>query len=689
MSSPRRHSSENNATQSVVRFSPDAVHRNSSSDDRQRNINSSDGQEKTNTTRSNKFEKSNHSADRNDFRRGIKHSIPYLSTVENYNGQLLSRFTISASNKYRYCWDVWIFILFMYVALVSVFVFSFLNSFPRNSVWFVIERILDAFFIIDIVLNFFTFYKVKQFEETPVTLKHTIQSYLSRYFLTDLIATIPWDIISYRPNTPVNILLFLRYIRLLRLVKLPRIYRALRLRESFTQFEVKFHIKYGHMRLVSLVFSVILIAHWFACLFYFFGTIPDSTNASLFTSWTGVEDKVPTHTYGRYILSLYFSIYTITTIGYGDVVPGTTFERTYVNVIMFLGAACFTYVISQVSNINVELHENSALRRRMMDMLTDLTRIQKIPPSLAVEIRQYFHDYFTHRRVTDEKALLDLMSNGLRQRVWRHMYGEYVNKTGILKTIPDHKLNNIYRNIFDTFKHKDDVLFNDGDLADGLYIVKSGLVTLTDDVGDHVNVGDGGVIGVADMPIRRNWKFKAVVSVNSEVLQISRSCVLEALESCPGILSALRHTEASKSWQQGLQVLQRHMRLVTLSQQFREKTKEWLRQSGHFAEEIDEMDESTQGCNTTAGASTSGNAETSKTASLSDAGAHIEGSGSRAMRNRRNADGEEDDVTDVEKLQKELREKRERVDHLEEQIAKLRHHMKEFLSNLGPRSGSL
>lgn len=609
------------------------------------------------------------STDRNHVRRGVKHSIPYLSSVEHTKEEKHSRFVIFASSTLRYYWDLFILLLMIYVAFVSIFLFSFFHTFSYNHVWFILERCLDVIFVVDIILNFFTSYKVERFDEGPATLKQTSLKYLSSYFLPDLISTVPWDVVSGPTVDGGPTLLFLvRYLRLLRLVKLPRLGRALRVRESFTHVEVKFNIKYGHMKLITLVFTVVIIAHWFACFFYFFGTFPDSTDPDYFTSWTGVDEKVPKHLFGRYILSLYFSIYTITTIGYGDVVPGTTLERTYVNVIMFLGAACFAYVISQVSNIFGELHENFALRRRMMDMLTDLTRIQKIPPSLAVEIRQYFHDYFSHKRVTDEKALLDVMSNGLRQRVLRHMYSQYVHSTGILNTIPDHKLNDVYCNIREQFKHKEDVLFNVGDLADGLYIVKNGLVALIDETGDKAQVGDGAVIGVADMPIRRGWKYKAVVLVNSVVLQIPRTFVVEALESRHNTLSALRDVEAGQLWRQALQALQRNMRLVQLSERFKNRTNEWLRESGQIRDAV-EMEDMDNDVDDTGEAITEGDADRD----------------SQSESDRRD-ERQVDEEKDVQSLRRELQEKKHCVEQLADQILQLRRNMQSLMSDLDAMS---
>lgn len=49
-----------------------------------------------------------------------------------------------------------------------------------------------------------------------------------------------------------------------------------------------------------------------------------------------------------YTVSLYWSVMTVTTIGYGDILPKTQAEHVYVIIMMLVGALVFGYVIGQV-----------------------------------------------------------------------------------------------------------------------------------------------------------------------------------------------------------------------------------------------------------------------------------------------------------------------------------------------------
>eukprot|EP00966_Prymnesium_polylepis_P152402 3520358-Prymnesium_polylepis.1 len=53
----------------------------------------------------------------------------------------------------------------------------------------------------------------------------------------------------------------------------------------------------------------------------------------------------------RYIISAYWSVMTLTTIGYGDISMKTKAERCYAIFCMIVGAVSFAYVLGNVQNI--------------------------------------------------------------------------------------------------------------------------------------------------------------------------------------------------------------------------------------------------------------------------------------------------------------------------------------------------
>ena len=63
-----------------------------------------------------------------------------------------------------------------------------------------------------------------------------------------------------------------------------------------------------------------------------------------------------------YIISMYWGFTTITTVGYGDVVPMTPFERMYTMYTMYCGIALMSIITGKLTTI---MHQLTASRGRI------------------------------------------------------------------------------------------------------------------------------------------------------------------------------------------------------------------------------------------------------------------------------------------------------------------------------------
>ena len=72
----------------------------------------------------------------------------------------------------------------------------------------------------------------------------------------------------------------------------------------------------------------------------------------------GIESADPV---SQYVRSLYWTITTMTTVGYGDISPGRTVEYLLGILIMLMGASLYAFVIGGVASLlsNLQAAKNS------------------------------------------------------------------------------------------------------------------------------------------------------------------------------------------------------------------------------------------------------------------------------------------------------------------------------------------
>jgi hypothetical protein len=160
-------------------------------------------------------------------------------------------------------------------------------------------------FLIDILVNFNTGYR----DHDVVVVDHRLIAYhyLFGWFFIDLLATVPFYLFFENPYSETH-----RAFRLpqtLRLLRLLRLFRARRVMLNFRE-----SLRLGHVfeRLSKLVVSAALVAHWFACAFYFIGSIEKSKGLD---NWIDREQLSGASVPVTYITCVYWAMATMTTVG--------------------------------------------------------------------------------------------------------------------------------------------------------------------------------------------------------------------------------------------------------------------------------------------------------------------------------------------------------------------------------------
>ncbi|MEE6493994.1 hypothetical protein FKM82_016989 [Ascaphus truei] len=248
---------------------------------------------------------------------------------------------------FKTTWDWVILILTFYTAIMVPYNVSFKTK-QNNIAWLVLDSVVDVIFLVDIVLNFHTTF-VGPGGEVISDPKLIRMNYLKTWFVIDLLSCLPYDIINAFENVDEGISSLFSSLKVVRLLRLGRVARKL-----------DHYLEYGAAVLVLLVCVFGLVAHWLACIWYSIGdyeVIDEVTNTIKTDSWLyqlGLSIGTP-YRYNAsgsgqweggpnkdslYISSLYFTMTSLTTIGFGNIAPTTDGEKIFSVAMMMVLAIC-------------------------------------------------------------------------------------------------------------------------------------------------------------------------------------------------------------------------------------------------------------------------------------------------------------------------------------------------------------
>jgi len=363
-------------------------------------------------------------------------------------------------------WDMVMVVLLIYTATVTPYEVGFHEEInvPRdgvNAMW-IINRIVDGCFLLDILLTCNTMCET---DPHPV---HGPKWLGKRRLITWTYMQSPWayvDVISILPfytlgwssgdaadmgnATNVSIegsgaagLSSLRLIKLLRMLKLARMLKAAAYFAPLIKdvLMVRFEMTYASLKVLSLFTWLLLFTHLQACFWGLFATFfaeDEPTWIKEFTdSHTTMRGKEP-EPWEVYAAALYWSAMTVTSIGYGEMLPANSAERLLCTFFMIISGMVWAYILSTAAGIAATLNPNTVLFHNTMDQLNYFMRERSLPGKLRKELRHYFEVARHVREINDDANLLEQMPSLMQGRVAFAAHKDWLQRVWYFQHLPD------------------------------------------------------------------------------------------------------------------------------------------------------------------------------------------------------------------------------------------------------------
>lgn len=382
--------------------------------------------------------------------------------------------SIDPHGKFRQRWDISQVVLIIYSSLVIPFRLGF--SYSPGLGLTILDYVVDGFFAIDILLNFCTGLEMND-KHINYDKLSIFKDYMKGWFWIDIISVFPWE--AFLGNGEESSLpkLF-KALRLTRLTRLLRMFRLLRVVRIVHRLEYALSIQEGFRHLAYFVLTLVLLTHWFSCLFFYLGDVDrDSDN---FWAVAAAGDLNTSALTKNYIAACVWSIMTLTTVGYGDISARNEGQRVLSILAMLTGALFFAYGVSHIVSIVDEFRAETKKFKTQMDKYNSYMAARNLPDHLRGDIREFLHNIRRRQRATiqDEDALLGQLSMGLRSRVAMAINDHYLREMPFFLGADVNLTQELALNMESVFYSACEDVMREGEEGDAMYFIVAGSVEI-------------------------------------------------------------------------------------------------------------------------------------------------------------------------------------------------------------------
>ncbi|KAI0491680.1 hypothetical protein KFK09_025940 [Dendrobium nobile] len=438
----------------------------------------------------------------------------------------LRSFIISPYDKRYRTWETFLIILVIYTAWVSPFEFGFISK-PTGPLS-IVDNLVNGFFAIDIVLTFFVAYLESTtylFIDDHVKIA---RKYLTSWFILDFVSIIPSELVRRMLPRKMQSYGFFNILRL---------WRLRRVSSLFARLEKDRHFNYFWVRCIKLICVTLFAVHCAGCFYYLLAArYPDPVMTWIGATMPNFHER---SLWIRYVTSMYWSITTLSTVGYGDLHAQNTREMIFDIFYMLFNLGLTAYLIGNMTNLVVHGTSRTRKFRDTIQAASGFAQRNQLPLRLQEQMLAHLClKYRTDSEGLQQQETLDILPKAIRSSISQYLFFSLVQRVYLFQGVSNDLLFQLVSEMkAEYFPPREDVILQNEAPTD-FYVLVTGTVELI----DHKNgieqvVGEattGDLFGEVGVLCYRPQLFTFRTKKLCQLLRLNRTSFLSIVQSNVG-----------------------------------------------------------------------------------------------------------------------------------------------------------
>jgi len=410
-------------------------------------------------------------------------------------------------------WLGFILAAVVFSAAEAPFTFTF-NT--RLQGWQVVaDVIISCLFLGDLIYSYKRF---KQSRRLPLSQQISKQKFYLMSVI-DILACVPFDLLFYLFGGAVfgSIWKTLRLVRLIRIVKVIQFFNSLNL------------VPRG-LKMSMVAIATFILIHWFTCV------------------WICIHPLTPgaDRTY-YYVKCFYWTVTTLTTVGYGDITPTTITGRIYTMIVMFLGVGFYGFVIGNVTQIFAESARYKEQAREKFNELNSFMKHYHIPSRLQNSVFNYYNHLYTKRFSDNDSKIIGELPQALKVELQVYMNMKLIRNLPVFKFCTQACLKEVASALEQQFYGPGDTVIRIGEVGDEMYVIGHGVVDVILEDGSVVaQLHEGQFFGEAALLKETTRNANVRASTYTDLYRLSKEDFLRIIELHPELLENMKNVTSRR-----------------------------------------------------------------------------------------------------------------------------------------------